>query len=110
MIITHFGVSRQKWRFIDKYRYQHKEFELIGITSFSGGPCDYWENIDYNISTGKIIYSNEVEDCDTGEAKIIKREKETFYFKLRKKPLLQNRNEVSTRIFSPKYKMELLNL
>ena len=110
MIITHFGVSRQKWRFIDKYRYQHKEFELIGITSFSGGPCDYWENIDYNISTGKIIYSNEVEDCDTGEAKIIKRENETFYFKLRKKPLLQNRNEVSTRIFSPKYKMELLNL
>lgn len=108
--IVHFGGSRTKWNFTDKYRFQHSEFALIGITSFSGGPCEYWEKIDYNISTGKIIYSYEEEDCDKETAKIVNSKKETFYHKLKKKPLLQNRTEGNTKIFSPKYKVELLVL
>ena len=108
--IVHFGGSNSKWYLTDKYRYQHKEFELIGVFNWSGDPCDYWEVIDYNISTCKIIYSYEEEDCDTDEAKIIKSKKETFYYKLKKKPLLQNRTEGNTKIFSPKYKVEMLVL
>lgn len=108
--IVHFGGSRTKWNFTDKYRFQHSEFALIGIPSFSGDPCDFWEKIEYNISTGKIIYSYEEEDCDEEKVKIVNSKKETFYHKLKKKPLLQNRTEGNIKIFSPKYKIELLVL
>lgn len=108
--IVHFGGSRTKWNFTDKYRFQNREITLIGITSFSGGPCDYWEKIDFNISTGKIIYSYEEEDCDGEKVKIVNSKKEIFYHKPMKKPLLQNRTEGITKIYSPKYKVELLVL
>jgi hypothetical protein len=70
-----------------------------------GKPCEYWIHIDFNLSTGKIIYKKEFEDCEKGQ-EIYKTENEAFY----KKGIsidLNNRNSKELKIISPKYKHEL---
>jgi len=105
LIINQNGGSSWKWGYTDKYRFQNNEFELIGYTSNYGKLCEYWANFDFNLSTGKIIYKKEFEDCDKNQ-EIYKTEKETFYkkgFKIN----LENRNSEKFKIISPKNKFEL---
>ena len=105
LIISFSGGSSWKWFYKDKYRFQNDEFELIGYSTVFGKPCEYWANFDFNLSTGKIIYKKEFEDCEK-EQEIYKTEKETFY----KKKIsinLNNRNLKEIKIVSPKYKHEL---
>ena len=64
LIVRHFGGSSWKWSNIDKYRWQNNEFELIGYTTNYGKPCEYWEEFDFNLSTGKINYELEPEECE----------------------------------------------
>ena len=87
--ISHSGGSSWKWGHTDKYRYQDGEFALIGYASYGGKPCEYWEDVDFNLSTGKMIVKKEYEDCDKGQ-EIYKRENETLY-KKGLKITLQNR-------------------
>lgn len=99
------GGSSWKWSYKDKYRFQNGNLELIGYSNTFGKACEYWEDIDFNLSTGKIIYKKEFEDCDKGQ-EIYKTENETFY----KKGIsidLSNRNSKKLKIISPKYKHEL---
>lgn len=67
LVLNHFGGSRSKWTFTHRYRFQDAAWKLIGATTNTGSPCDYWENYDYNLSTGKINYKKEVEDCSKSE-------------------------------------------
>src|SRR5688500_16038747 len=105
LIISLAGGSSWKWSHEDKYRFQNNEFELIGYTSNAGKPCEYWINLDFNISTGKMIYKKEYEDCEKDQA-IYKKEEEVFY-KKGIKLNLGNRNKQEIRIVLPKYKHEL---
>ena len=105
LIVSLSGGSSWKWSYKDKYRFQNGNLELIGYSNFFGKACEYWEDIDFNLSTGKIIYKKEFEDCDKGQ-EIYKTEKETFY----RKGIsidLSNRNSKKLKIISPKYKHEL---
>jgi len=105
LIVSLSGGSSWKWSYKDKYRFQNGNLELIGYSNFFGKACEYWEDIDFNLSTGKIIYKKEFEDCDKGQ-EIYKTEKEIFY----KKGIsidLSNRNSKKLKIISPKYKHEL---
>lgn len=70
IMIEHFGGSRQKWAYTHRYRNQNNDWELIGATIVYGAPCDYWEELDYNLSNGKAVYEKEVEDCDKETSKI----------------------------------------
>lgn len=99
------GGSSWKWNYTDKYRFQNNEFELIGYSTSYGKLCEYWEEIDFNLSTGKIIYKKEFEDCKKGQ-QIYKRESETF-FKKGVSINIKNRNLKDHKIISPKYKHEL---
>lgn len=105
LIVSVAGGSSWKWAHQDKYRFQNNEFELIGYTSNAGKPCEYWTDIDFNISTGKIIYKKEYEDCDKNQ-EIYKRETETFYRKSIRLNL-KNRYLKEIKIVLPKYKHEL---
>ncbi len=99
------GGSSWKWNYTDKYRFQNNTFQLIGHTSYYGKLCEYWQQFDYNISTGKIVYKKEFEDCDNGQ-KITKTEKETFIAK----PIsvnIQNRFPSEIKITSPRLKVDL---
>lgn len=103
LIISQNGGSSWKWNVTDKYRYQNGHFELIGISSNSGRPGDYWKDIDFNLSTGQLNYSKEVENT----AEYGKSLKET-YIKKGVKINLQNRNqEKQQKIVLPKTKEEV---
>lgn len=105
LIISVSGGSSWKWSHEDKYRFQNNEFELIGYSGNAGKPCEYWTTIDFNLSTGKLLYKKEYEDCEKAQ-QVYKREEEVFYRKGIKLNL-SNRNLSNTRIVSPKYKAEL---
>ena len=107
LLISHFGGSSWKWGHTDKYRFQNNDFYLIGYESNSGRPCDYWLNVDFNLSTGKIIIKKEFEDCESEEQEIYKKENETFY-EDQLKISLEKRHEKEIQITSPKYNHQIL--
>ena len=103
LIINQSGGSSWKWFKTDKYKFQDGKLLLIGFTNNYGKPGEYFENIDFNLVTGKIIYAKEYED----EAQTIyKKENETFYKKGLKIDLT-NRTSKEIKIVTPKYKNEI---
>jgi len=105
LIINQSGGSSWKWSKTDKYRFQNGIFKLIGYTNIYGKPCEYFENIDFNLLTGMLIYKKEYEDCDQGQ-QINKKENETFY-KKGIKINLANRTSNEIKIVTPKYNNEI---
>ena len=92
-----------------KYRYQNNDFDLIGYTDYSGILCQEWIKFDYNLSTGKINYQKETENCDDEQNQIIKIiEQETFYHKLDTLPKLSTFEFWQHEIESPKHKALLI--
>lgn len=73
LFIEHAGGSSWKWSYRDQYRYQNGQFELIGYQSNAGRLCDYWEDVDANLSTGKIVYRKTIdadgENCEPASSK-----------------------------------------
>lgn len=86
IVIYHFGGSRQKWSYTHRYRFQNNNWYAIGATINFGAPCDYFENLDYNMVTGDVIVSHEIEECNEENDDIKETGwKETFKHK---KPLI----------------------
>lgn len=100
LMITQAGGSSWKWGYTDKYRFQNGHFELIGYSSGSGKPEEYWIDIDFNLSTGKLIFDKEVENTEEyGNSK------SEIFIKKGMKINLQNRNQEKQReILLPKTK------
>lgn len=90
LIISHYGGSSWRWADTDKYRFQNGHFELIGNISESGRVFEFWKTIDFNLSTGQIIYTKTVEN--TKDSQNGKNETEK-YIKKGIKINLQNRNQ-----------------
>ncbi len=67
LIIKHYGGSSWRWADTDKYRFQNGHFELIGNISESGRVFEFWKIIDFNLSTGQIIYTKTVENTEDPE-------------------------------------------
>lgn len=98
--ITHYGGSSWKWGGTDKYRFQNGHFELIGISSENGKPEGYWTTVDFNLSTGKLIFDKEV-----ANTKEYGKSKKEIFIKKGIKINLQNRHQVKQRqIVLPKTK------
>ena len=106
LLISQSGGSSWKWGHTDKYRYQQGEFYLIGYTSSSGKPCEYWQVVDFNVSTGEMVVTKEFEDCQQSDQQIYKRENETLY-KKGLKISLNNRNAKEIIVVTPKYKHQI---
>jgi len=64
IIVNHFGGSRQKWNYTHRYRFQNNNWYLIGASVNFGSPCDYFQLLDYNLSTGDAIFDYSSENCD----------------------------------------------
>ncbi|WP_294251790.1 hypothetical protein [uncultured Chryseobacterium sp.] len=92
LMITQAGGSSWKWGYTDKYRFQNGHFELVGYSSGSGKPEEYWTDVDFNLSTGRLIFEKEVENIK----EYGKSQKETFV-KKGLKINLQNRNQEKRR-------------
>lgn len=67
IVIKHFGGSRQKWAYTHRFRWQNNDFQLIGVTVHAGAPCDYFEDLDYNLSTGNAEWVKTTQDCSESE-------------------------------------------
>jgi len=67
IVVRHFGGSREKWRYVHRFRWQNDDFQLIGVTVESDDPCTELTTLDYNLSTGSADYSTTPQDCETGE-------------------------------------------
>lgn len=102
LIVSHLGGGRWKWSFTDKYRFQNGEFYLIGYSSLNGMPCEKWEKVDFNLSTGKMIVKLEYKKCETDDEETYKSENETVL----KKGLnitFESRHKKEIEIKTPKY-------
>ena len=55
LLVSQNGGSSWKWGHTDKYRYQDGDFYLIGYSSNYGKLCEYWTDVDFNLSTGKMM-------------------------------------------------------
>lgn len=100
--INHWGGSSWKWSHTDKYRFQNDDFYLIGYSSNYGKPCEYWEDVDYNLSTGNCQFNFTVEPCEDTQSEDYGGDlSETFNHKMENLPKLSNRDEVDYRFESP---------
>jgi hypothetical protein len=108
LLISQSGGSSWKWGHTDKYRFQDGGFRLIGYTGSYGKPCEYWQTVDFNLSTGKLIVEKEYESCEdeSDMQEVYKRENETITKKV-PKITLQNRGETEIKIVTPQYGHEI---
>jgi hypothetical protein len=67
LLIEHFGGSRSKWIYLHSYQYLQDNWVLSNANISLGTPCEYWEIFDYNLVSGKVIYTKNEEDCDSEE-------------------------------------------
>lgn len=67
IVLEHFGGSREKWKYLYRFRFQNEAWELIGATVKIGAFCEDWEEFDYNLSTGKIVYLKTKDRCNKGQ-------------------------------------------
>ena len=102
------GGSSWKWNTIDKYRYDGKEFKLIGCESHYGKLCEYFGSFDFNLVTGKIDVEKEFERCkNDGENQVIYKRQNESFFKRGIVLTLQTRSAKDIVIVSPKYRHEI---
>lgn len=69
IVIKHFGGSRTKWHYTHRFRWQNGDFQLIGTTIEYNDNCALYSQLDYNLSTGKAVYSTTPQDCSGDELK-----------------------------------------
>ena len=90
IVIRHFGGMRSKWFSIHRFRYQNNDWELIGATIDNYTMCEISEKFDYNFSTGKMIYTKEIESCeDDQDAKTVSSESQVYQNKLAVLPKME---------------------
>lgn len=104
LIVRQFGGGRFKWGITDQYRYQDCGFFLVHYAHLSGAPCEFWESVDFDLSSGKIKLSTEVEVCDDkydyGDGVDVENFMEEFYSKGHKVKM-EYRRESYLLIMSP---------
>lgn len=102
IIVNHFGGSRQKWHYTHRYRFQNNNWYLIGASVNFGAPCDYFQSLDYNLSTGDALFDYSSEDCSRNNTVKTKNWKEKINKKI-PPPLMdkfqvgENRIELKTK-------------
>lgn len=75
LLIRQRGGSGWKWGLTNKYRFQNGEFYLIGYSSNYGSFCKYWQVVDFNLITGKIVVTREYEECEEQGQRVLFQEK-----------------------------------
>jgi hypothetical protein len=104
LLINHYGGSRWQWGYTDKYRFQNGKFYLIGFNSIEGSPCEYSKEVDFNLSTGKLVVKKEFQVCTGDEELEIHGKKENeILFEKGHKITLELRNKIGAKIVTPKY-------
>jgi hypothetical protein len=64
--ISHMGGSNWRWSYTDEYSFVNDQFILISHFSYWGSLCDEKADFDFDLKSGKIIYSVDKEECPEG--------------------------------------------
>lgn len=94
LIIKHYGGTSWKWSGTNRYRFQNNRFALIGYTSYAGKEGSSKRYMDFNLSTGKIIFKKTTYNFKIGGKTTKNVEKEILY---RKGLTINLRNRYSVR-------------
>jgi hypothetical protein len=105
LIIYHFLGGGTKCSLTDRYRFQNGAFYLIGHTNHSGSPCEYWETLDFNLSTGKLLFTYEKDNCDDSSKGNVKEEEVLLIKGL--KITIQDRYSKEIKYMLPKSQKEI---
>lgn len=100
------GGSSWKWWTLDKYAFRNNDLYLVGYSLNYGKLCEYWLNVDFNLSTGKMMVKKEFERCDNQQQITHKLQNETLYRK-DVKITFEHRHENDIITVTPKYKHEI---
>lgn len=107
LVLSHFGGSREKWHYKHRFRFQNNDWQLIGATVNNGAPCDYFEDFDFNLSTGKIGYKKTTEDCEkSDEHPVTKVIQKDFVVKPKSLPSMDGFHPGENQIKLPKTDIE----
>ncbi len=87
IVINHFGGSKPKWRYKHRFRLLQNDFHLVHAKVFFASPCDYFEDFNYDLTTGKITFDKEIDNC---ESETNTREKREHTMKLDSLPRMNN--------------------
>jgi hypothetical protein len=105
IFISHSGGSNWRWRFVDSYALVDTTFFLATHFSYWGSFCDEKIEIDFDLFSGQILYSLDLEECGEGfgdNSHLLDSlpKTESFIYK-NVKIYLQNRLDTNIRIISP---------
>jgi len=66
IVINHFGGSRVKWDKTHRFKYHGGKWELVKVVLIDEDTCLEKEKFDYNLVTGRVMYSHVRQVCDNG--------------------------------------------
>ncbi len=103
IIIDHFGGSREKWRYTHTFKQLHGVWKLINAHILYFTNCDFFEELNYNLLTGNVGYTKELEDCseENKQQPITITEQEEFILKPDTLPNMNGFNPGETEIKLP---------
>lgn len=67
IVIKHFGGSRVKWDKTHRFKYHGGKWDLVKATLIEEDACIEKETFDYNLLSGRVMYSHVKQVCDNGE-------------------------------------------
>jgi hypothetical protein len=111
IFISHFGGSNWRWHFVDSYALIEDTFFLATHYSYWGSFCDEKTEIEFDLFSGHILYSIDLEECGEGfgdNSHLLERLpiSESFFYESMKIDL-QNRLDTNIFIVSPKNGFEI---
>jgi hypothetical protein len=106
IVINHYGGSRQLWAYNHIYRFQENNWYLIGASISYFANCEYFQNFDYNLSTGKINIEITTEKCNEKDDLISSNVKKTSVNTMQKAVLMDNFLPGITKVNLPGIKRE----
>jgi len=69
LVINHTKTGHFSHIYTRRFRWQNERFELIGATVTEYGRCEYEHKLDYNLSTGNFIFTEQWISCEGNQTK-----------------------------------------
>ena len=66
IVIKHYGGSRTKWDYTHQFKYHGGKWELVKAILVDEDTCIEREKFDYNLLSGRVVYSHVRQICDNG--------------------------------------------
>lgn len=99
------GGGRFAWRYLHKYRYDRKDkvWKVVGVTITYLDKSEKVETLDYNLLTGKAIYTSSCIGSDDVQNECVDIKNFTFYIKPVNPPMMKDFKMGENKVVIPKF-------